>query len=286
MNQSTTIVTAFFDIGRGDWNSSHGYSDRLERTTDTYFNYFSKMAKLNNKMVVFTSSNFKEKILSIRRGKPTHIITIDLHKKFKSVIKKISTIQNSDSFKKLIKPEQLENPEYWSSEYVLVTNLKAYFVNKAVQLGLTNNELIAWIDFGYIRKEKTLDGLTEWNHPFDKEKIHFFSIKNGLDLADKDGVMKKVIENDTYIIGGVIVATKEKWTQLYHLATEVQKNFLSSGIIDDDQGIFLICASKEPKLVKLHYLGYMEWFNVFRLFHESSKVNYLMRLAILLRLKK
>lgn len=286
MNQSTTIITAYFDIGRGEWNSSHGYSDRLERTTDTYFDYFNKLAKLDNKMIVFTSSNFKEKVLEIRKGKPTHVITIDIHKKFKYITKKIASIQNSEQFKKLIKPEQQKNPEYWSPEYVLVTNLKAYFVNKAITLGLVDNERIAWVDFGYIRKEKILYGLIKWNHPFDKEKIHFFSIKDGLNLADKDEVMKQALENDTYIIGGIIVATKERWDQLYRLATEVQKNLLSSGIIDDDQGVFLICASKESNLVKLHYLGYMEWFNVFKLFHKGSKINYLTRLAILLKLVK
>ncbi|MTC59522.1 protein YibB [Providencia rustigianii] len=286
MNQSTTIITAYFDIGRGEWNSSHGYSDRLERTTDTYFDYFSKLAKLDNKMIVFTSSNFKEKVLEIRKGKPTHVITIDIHKKFKYITKKIASIQNSEQFKKLIKPEQQKNPEYWSSEYVLVTNLKAYFVNKAITLGLVDNERIAWVDFGYIRKEKTLNGLTEWNHPFDRKKIHFFSIKEGLDLTNEAEVMKRVIDNDTYVIGGVIVGTKEKWARLYQLAITVQKNLLLSSVIDDDQGIFLICANKEPNLVKLHYLGNMEWFNVFKLFHKGSKVNNLIRLAILLKLVK
>ncbi|SPY79351.1 protein YibB [Providencia rustigianii] len=238
MNQSTTIITAYFDIGRGEWNSSHGYSDRLERTTDTYFDYFNKLAKLDNKMIVFTSSNFKEKVLEIRKGKPTHVITIDIHKKFKYITKKIASIQNSEQFKKLIKPEQQKNPEYWSPEYVLVTNLKAYFVNKAITLGLVDNERIAWVDFGYIRKEKTLNGLTEWNHPFDRKKIHFFSIKEGLDLTNEAEVMKRVIDNDTYVIGGVIVGTKEKWARLYQLAITVQKNLLLSSVIDDDQGIF------------------------------------------------
>ncbi|WP_277985396.1 WlaTC/HtrL family glycosyltransferase, partial [Citrobacter werkmanii] len=31
------------------------------------------------------------------------------------------------------------NPEYWSSDYVLVCNLKTYFVNKAIELNLVNN---------------------------------------------------------------------------------------------------------------------------------------------------
>ncbi|CAG9433138.1 protein YibB [Providencia alcalifaciens] len=286
MNQSTTIVTAFFDIGRGDWNSSHGHLDHLERKTDTYFNYFSQLAKFDNNMVVFTSANFKERILKIRAGKPTHVIVLDINKKFKHIIKKISAIQLSRSFKERIKPKQLENPEYWSPEYVLLTNLKTYFVNKAGQLGLANNELIAWIDFGYIRNNKTRYGITEWNHSFDREKMHFFSIRDGLDLTNHELVMKYVIENHTYIIGGVIVGTKEQWAHLYQLTLNVQHDLLSSGIIDDDQGIFLVCASKKPDLVKIHFLGYMKWFSIFRLFNKNSKINYFERLAIQLRLIK
>lgn len=83
MKESITIVTAFFDIGRGNWNRANGRSRSLERTNNTYLKYFRRLAKLENKMVIFTSSEFKEKILALRKDKPTHIITIDLQKKFR-----------------------------------------------------------------------------------------------------------------------------------------------------------------------------------------------------------
>ncbi|HBO24725.1 MAG TPA: protein YibB [Providencia sp.] len=286
MNKSITLITAFFDIGRGNWNAKSGRSDRLERTAETYFNYFNKLSSIDNKIIVFTSPDLKEQILKIREGKPTHVITLDLHHKFKYTINKISAIQHSDSFKKLIKPEQLKNPEYWSAEYVLINNLKPYFVNTAINLGLADSELISWVDFGYVRKDKVLYGIKEWNHPFDKNYVHLFSIQDGLNLEDEQSVMDKVINNETYIIGGVIVAAKDKWIEFYKLVTQIQKKLLLSGIIDDDQGIFLICASKHPDLFKLNYLGYMKWFSVFKLFHQKSKVNYFTRLAILLRIIK
>ncbi|WP_272676985.1 protein YibB [Providencia huaxiensis] len=286
MNNSITIITAFFDIGRGNWNAKSGRSDRLERTADTYFNHFKQLAKLDNKIIIFTSPDLKEKVLKLRKGKPTHVITINLNQKFNFIIKKISSIQNSHSFKGLIKPEQLQNPEYWSAEYVLINNLKPYFIHRAIKSGLTNDELIAWVDFGYIRKEKTRYGLVRWSHPFDRSKVHLFSINENLDLQNEAAVMDKVINNETYIIGGVIVATKEKWIEFYSLVFQTQKRLIQSGVIDDDQGVFLICASQKPSLFKLNYLGHMEWFKVFRLFHEGSKINYLTRLAILLRVIK
>ncbi len=286
MNKSITLITAFFDIGRGNWNAKSGRSDRLERTAETYLNYFKKLASLDNKIIVFTSPDLKNKILALRKGKPTHVITIDIHKKFKFTLKKISNIQNSDSFKKLIDPKLSNNPEYWSNEYVLVTNLKAFFVKKAIEMHLTDSELIAWVDFGYVRNDKTLNGISSWYHPFNNHKVHFFTIKNTLELSDEKAVLHAVLNNDPHIIGGVLIANSGKWLEFYKLVCKVQKDFLNANIIDDDQGVFLTCASQNPTLFKLNYLGHMKWFSVFRLFHKGSKINYFTRLAILLRIIK
>lgn len=178
MKKSITIVTAFFDIGRGNWGQQTSKTtDRLKRTNDTYFSYFIRLAKLENKLVVFTSSDLEEKILSLRKGLPTKVVVIDLEKKFKFTLKKILQIQQSESFKKLISPELLKNPEYWSPEYVLINNLKPFFVKRAIELGFTDNQLVSWVDFGYIRNGKTLYGVKEWYHPFNEKKIHFFPSK-------------------------------------------------------------------------------------------------------------
>ena len=76
-NHRIVIVTAFFDIGRGNIPKNQGYPGYLTRTTKTYFKYFSNLAKLNNEMVIFTSPDLKERILKLRKGKPTKIITIN-----------------------------------------------------------------------------------------------------------------------------------------------------------------------------------------------------------------
>ena len=47
-----SIVTAFFDIGRGDWTPDKGLPHYLQRTTDTYFDRFANMANLDNTLVV------------------------------------------------------------------------------------------------------------------------------------------------------------------------------------------------------------------------------------------
>ena len=51
---------------------------------------------------------------------------------FSDYLIQIEQIQKSDKFISQVKESQLRNPEYWSPEYVLITNLKSYFVNFAI----------------------------------------------------------------------------------------------------------------------------------------------------------
>ncbi|WP_404999730.1 WlaTC/HtrL family glycosyltransferase [Escherichia coli] len=37
MKSSTTIITAYFDIGRGDWTANKGFREKLARSVDVYF---------------------------------------------------------------------------------------------------------------------------------------------------------------------------------------------------------------------------------------------------------
>ncbi|EEX2634303.1 hypothetical protein MOX84_004773, partial [Escherichia coli] len=39
MKSSTTIITAYFDIGRGDWTANKGFREKLARSVDVYFSY-------------------------------------------------------------------------------------------------------------------------------------------------------------------------------------------------------------------------------------------------------
>ena len=54
MSSSITIITAFFDIGRGNW--SYNYP----RSEQEYINYFENLATLENEMVIFTSKKYEQ----------------------------------------------------------------------------------------------------------------------------------------------------------------------------------------------------------------------------------
>lgn len=285
MKSSTTIVTAYFDIGRGDWTANKGFRDKLARSADVYFNYFERLAALENNMVIFTSPDLKERIEAIRVGKPTTVIAIDIKKKFKHIRYRIETIQKDSNFTSKLDERQLKNPEYWSPDYVLVCNLKSYFVNKAINAGLVKTTRVAWIDFGYCRTPNVTRKLKSWDYPFSKEKMHFFTIKKGLTVSSLQQAFNFMIGNHVYIIGGAIVGTPEKWQEFYPLVTKSQKLTLDNNIVDDDQGIFVLCYYLKPELFALNYLGRGKWFDLFRCYSKSLAHGKLQALRIFLTRK-
>ncbi|MFV5463114.1 WlaTC/HtrL family glycosyltransferase [Acinetobacter towneri] len=275
---SITIITAFFDIGRGSWSVENGHPCYLERSTEKYFKYFSNLAQLENNMVIFTSTDYVEKIKAIREDKPTTIIDICLNEKFHSCKQLITDIQQSKDFQKQIGVEQLKNPEYWSAEYVLVTNLKSYFVKKAIKAGLVHSSLAAWVDFGYCRNLKTLNKIKAWDFSFSLEKVHFFSIKKTFEI-NAENVNYAIFNNQAFIIGGVIVAVPGKWLTFSNLVYQCQIDLLNQHIVDDDQGVYLTTLLKQPELFEIHYLGEDQWFDVFKLYANRQ-------LGVIDRIKK
>lgn len=279
--KSITIVTAYFDIGRGDWSTEKGHPSHLLRDNQTYLSYFKNLAKLDNEMVVFTFEEMKPYINKLRGNKPTKIIVIDLETKFRSLLEDIKFLINSNDFKSKIPDKQKLNPEYWSEKYVLVTNLKTYFVNKAIENFNLSNDLVAWVDFGYCRDHTTLSGINNWYYPFDDLHVHFFTLKKDKFLSvfnnprfphTEDKVLSAILNNRVFIIGGVTVANQNIWREFFNVVKNCQEELFYRNIVDDDQGIYLMCHLKQPNLFKFHYLGKSangekNWFGTMQKFH-------------------
>lgn len=265
MNQSITIVTAFFDIGRGEWQHN------FPRSSQSYLSYFKNLATLENEMVIFTQKEFISTIREYRGNKPTHIIEIDFQDKYKNVINKVQNILDSPKYQSLIPEELLKNPEYSSAKYVVVTNLKFYFVKKAIEICNSEKDvnLYAWVDFGFCRKNSTTNGMVKWNHNFDPNYIHLFTLKESFIIEDKTTMLQKALNNEVYIAGGMFIGSKKCWKFLYPKITKIQLYYLNQNISDDDQGSILMTLFEYPNLFKVHYLK-KGWFCGFKQFNKGS----------------
>ena len=246
-----SIVTAFFDIGRGEWTPDKNLPHYLQRTNDTYFERFGYLASLDNEMIIYTSEEFVDKVLSYRKGKEdkTKIVTIDFKNSYKELREAIIKVQNDENYQKMISPYQKLNPEYWSPDYVLVNTLKSIFVNNAIRDNIITNELVAWIDFGYCRNVEMLGGKTEWNYNFDSEKIHFFELKK----FDPARSIQEIISlNEPHMLGAKIVAGKTMWPKLEYLIIHSFDELIKHNLVDDDQTLMLMSYLYSPGLFEIH----------------------------------
>jgi protein YibB len=257
-----SIVTAFFDIGRGAWTPDKGLPHYLQRTNDTYFERFSHLAKLDNEMVIFTSKEFESKIKTLRGTKPTKIYTIEFDKLVNGELKRaIEDVQSNPEYISKINPTQIKNPEYWNADYVLVNLMKSYFVYQAIALDEIHNPLVAWLDFGYCRDESTLNDLTKWCYDFELDKIHMFNLK---DYVPETYIEDIIANNDVHITGPCIVASPDLWKILGELVKHSVEELLAHNLIDDDQTILLTSYLMQPDIFKLHKVSNNDWFRVFK----------------------
>ncbi len=272
-----TIVTAFFDIGRGNWKPSvqkfgAPLPHYLERSNSVYIERFSHLCKLENKIIVYTSAEIAPELEAIKTstGKENLIILpIDVFTEFSDLRSKIKTVMNDPEFPKKINPTQILNPEYWCEDYVLVTSLKAHFVNRAINSNLIDTELASFVDFGYCRNSKDAGQYSKWTYDFNPDKVHFFICKEP-NFADPNAcVGDAVINNSVYIIGACVVAEKSKWTLLEASMRQNLEHLMSVGLVDDDQGLWLMCCLQSPQYSELRMVDYWDSMVAFRNFNNG-----------------
>lgn len=266
MEPNITIVTAFFDIGRGDWSNGPSY---LKRTTDQYFEAFERLLTLDNQIIVYTSNDLLHRFYGYNQQKDNLIVVglADWRNIWSHYRPKIQKVMDNPEFKKML--HQPWNPEYWSVDYVMVNMLKSYFVDDAID-EFEVNDLVAWIDFGYCREWEDVP-TNVWNYSFDPEKMHFFTIKPN--IASSMNIYDVITCNDVIITGCHIVGGKDVWYKLKQSIYNNLDNLLKFNIIDDDQSfLFMYCLEKQDE-VEIRKIEPNDWFCIFRNFNNSKGLN-------------
>ena len=248
MSPNITIVTAFFDIGRGSWTPDKGLPHYLQRSTETYMERFSHMAQLENEIIVYTTPNFKQQILDYRQDRPTKIVETSLDE-YSELRNKISAVQQSETFQKLIHPSQIKNPEYWNADYVLVNFLKSQFACNAIETRMVNTELLAWLDFGYCRTADKVPPSKRWTYDFDPDRIHLFNYK---EFNQYDSLYRIIATNDVHILGAKIVGGHKAWCTFSDLMNHSLYELLKVNMVDDDQTLLLMVSIMHPNMIELH----------------------------------
>lgn len=271
MSSDITIVTAFFDLGRSQWTPQNDFTDGFQRSTAVYFERFSILASLENELIVYTTPDLVTEVLDRRKGREasTKVIPIPFFDMFADKRKQISLIQQSPAFIERINPLQRQNPERRSPDYILLTNLKPFFVLHAIQNGLVTNDQAAWIDFGYCRKAEQLAGSKCWKFLFTPEKIHMFAFTH---YSGEISLNDIVTNNIAYIVGGCVVAQKKLWSSFSALTNQASQELATHSLVDNDQTLYLMASLYRPDLFDIHLVGHEGWWDPFRYYNINSKV--------------
>lgn len=250
-----SIVTAFYDIGRGDWSvdvekNGGPLPHYLQRSVDKYIDHFTRMCEIDTEIIVYTSPDIAPRLAAISSN--VKVVEYDYFNIHKDLRARIESIQTSPEFVRKINPYQVRNPEYWSKDYVGVTSLKAFYVSDAFERGLITNEWASWVDFGYCRDDNHVPLSKKWEYDFTPGLMHFFNYRDPDPRQSKQQLSMAVQNNVVFIIGGVFVAQREQWNSLTTDMKEGLEYLMNNGLVDDDQGLLLMAFLKNPSGFELH----------------------------------
>ncbi len=274
MDNDISVVTAFYDIGRGNLPKvKHGRELPFyqHRSVDQYFDFFSKLAKLQNEMVIYTTPNFEDRVKTIRKNvgleELTKVVVTDsyLPERYELMKSMVQKVMNDPAYYgKVVNPQLIE---YWHADYVLVNIFKAWYVTDAIEKSLITNDLTSWIDFGYVRDDKTIPSSNRWTYNFDREKIHFF---NQYPIQPERPIDNIIHTGDVYIQGCHIVAGTKKWKLLKELVLKNVEVLLQNNLIDDDQTLLLMSYLTKQSECQLHPADPNDWFRIFRIYNDQA----------------
>jgi len=269
MAYEVTIVSAFFDIGRGKWGGkigNHAIPGWLVRSNETYLDRFTDLAPLQNQMIIFTQAAFAEAIFEIRRSHNlddlTSVVVCD------ELFGPTGLLADRVDLLRSRMRVELHNfvldagcPEYWNADYVMLNALKSVFVCTAIRLKLIGCSQAAWVDFGYCRDNHRFEPGGAWL--FDcGDRMNLFYIR----APDERPIFDIVRTGDVYFQGCHIVGPVGYWPRFSELIDEAIVSLLKCGLVDDDQTALLMAYRRTPGLFRIHAVDPSDWFVLFRNF--------------------
>lgn len=240
-----TIVTAFFDIGRG------GDKYEIRRGVEQYFKYFDFWARIRNNLVVYVAPQDKENVLAIRKkynlDKNTVVVEIDnVYSVFPELFNRMNAVANS----KFREYRYYINSMSDDARYDYIMMMKYWFLQDAVERNLVSG-MVAWVDFGFNHGgvcypvAEEFDFIWEWDF---SDKIHIFTLN---DVNNVLPIASLQLQFDT-IMGMIVVCPKEKTKILRDLILKAMDALLMLQCIDDDQQLLLMACRERPELFEVH----------------------------------
>lgn len=267
-----TVVTGYFDIGRGGWGGAvngRPIPAWISRSNDVYLAHFGHLARLKNEMIVFTEPRFAEAVLAARKAHgleaATVILTLDRPIANDPVLAATRARIDAAMRKRVTGfVAAPEKPEAWSPDYVLVTALKPVLATAALDLGVVTRRQLAWLDFSYCRDPASFDPAYPWRYECG-DRLHLFTIET----PDDRSVEEMVRTAYCPFHGAQMFGPAERWRRLRDLFEAALGELLALDLADDDQGLLMMAWRAAPELFALHAVPRRDRFCALRLCNSA-----------------
>jgi len=263
-----TVVTGFYDIGRGNWGN-HPQHGSFKRSVDTYMGYFDTLAELKNPMVIVTSPDLANQVYDIRKNHGLESLTKIIAKNLPEKQRKLVHQNVSNGFfQKYVIDNKI--PEFSQPDYSLVTNQKSQFIADAIQHDYVQTDQVAWIDFGYCRAKNWFNTNKPWEYDFGN-KINLWALRN----PDNRPIFEVVRTGMIYFMGCHIVGPTKMFLDFNASWQKSFESLLECGFSDDDQTTLLMIWRKNPELFQVHPgqdLGPGSWYFILRDFNNNHEI--------------
>lgn len=268
-----TLITAFYDIGRSEWNS------QFIRKSHEYVESFRLFLNYDHEMIIYIDTKHYDALSKMVECSPypknKRLVSIDEAWMKENIwawsrLEKEREIMSSDSYRNLV-PQRIAAgyPENVNPEYTIITHSKVDFVCNAIDSEMISTEMVMWVDFGYFHN-KTQEKHIPLKH-FDLSKIDEKRINlcGMAEIDDRDrNVMYTLRDAPVKICAYLFAATKNNMQIFQSLSHQSLEAYQRAGIADDEQAVWLLSYFSNETLFKVHY--FPEWHLGFKYFSKET----------------
>lgn len=238
MNNSATIVTAYYEL------------NKKKHTTSNYYKWINNFMKLDSYMIIYTGDEESYKnLLEMRKG---------FENKTRIVILKFNDLY-CNKFNDYWKKDFLRDHEkYHDPALYIIWNEKTAFIKKAKILNPFNTDYYCWADIGMVRDDIYLEYIktfpsSKMLNIIDKEKVYLLNLEPYTEYEKTS--IKDACENFRYknnTGAGVIMChidIIDKWYDTYY---NMLDRFIELDLFaGKDQSIINCICLIYPDIVKL-----------------------------------
>jgi hypothetical protein len=246
VEQSSTAITALFDIGRDSKGDG--------RTIDQYLDWFDKTLRLNVPFIIYTEDRFKEFILQRRDMSNTSIIIQKLEDvPYYQYKNQIENILKSPSYRQLIKdPSRIECN---LSLYNIIQYSKFEWLVDAIDKH-NQYDYYFWMDAGCSRFFDNIDTSISWPQNYSILKQDRLNIQGNINTVKYyqswPGDNVYIWDNNCLLVGTLFGGSS---IVCKNIATKIKSLFefyLNQDIVNNEQILLAILFKNNPGLFSIH----------------------------------